>query len=397
MGKRAASTPASPPKGKVARKFQDAIEVEDCFLDQCAPLFELISQTSGLSAACRDMLLAMSPHCLRSAKDHRHAYQTTMVEVLCKVVAGVELEHTTALQAAGAEVTEVDSQKKAAASAVVASQEAADSAVQERDLKDAACKSATQAATEDHAVLAAAEKSVVTLDLERAEIETGKTEHADLIAGTWAALKAGAIPGQKWRERAKLIAGVVETLEKIGLEASLQSGLPVALKAKPGERGKFAEHAIDFAEAILVKHVAALDQKLGGMEAEAGNRAKAVADAEAALTAATQNQSGSESALIEAESLVSAKNKEMTATQKAERAMEPKFKQVSASLEQAKGNLQGVQVLAAKFALLCEECHAKKTLAQEASPPALQPEAPLSPKAEVAVSISEGQMAEAGA
>ena len=49
--------------------------------------------------------------------------------------------------------------------------------------------------------------------------------------------------GKKWRERSKLITFVLKMLEPVGLDAALNGALPVALKTKPADRGKFAEKA----------------------------------------------------------------------------------------------------------------------------------------------------------
>ena len=56
-------------------------------------------------------------------------------------------------------------------------------------------------------------------------------------------LKAGSLDGKKWRERAKLISFCLKMLEPVGLDAALESALPVAFKTKPTDRGSFAEKA----------------------------------------------------------------------------------------------------------------------------------------------------------
>ncbi|CAE8642340.1 unnamed protein product [Polarella glacialis] len=143
-------------------------------------------------------------------------------------------------------------------------------------------------------------------------------------------------------------------LDKLGLDASLKGGLPVALKTKPGERGKFAEKTVEYAETVLMKHVAALVEKLVGMEGEATTRSQAVVDAEAALTTAAQVNDQSADALLAAENVLAEKSKELTATMRAEKALLPKSKQLNATLEVAKENLAEVQALAAKFESLCQ-------------------------------------------
>ncbi|CAE8622968.1 unnamed protein product [Polarella glacialis] len=393
MVKRTApKAPVSPVKAKAARKSDEAVEVDGHFAEECSPILELISQASGVSEACREMLLAMSPHCLKSAKSSRHEFQHQMVEVLSKVVAGVEAEQTSAVQAAEAEVSEMTSQKEAAANVATAAQEATEVATTERDAKDAAMRSAGQAATDADVAQAAARNSVASLESEREELVAGKSEYEALISGTWADLKAGSIPGQKWRERAKLITGVVEMLEKVGLDASLKDGLPVALKTKPSERGKFAEQTVEYAEALLLKHVAATEAKLGSMDSEAASRAQAVTGAEAALAAATHLKEQSEEATAAAEATLVEKTKELAAARKAEKALEPKAKHVNVAWEDAKRSLEEVQALASKFQALCEEPAPTAAEAEEEE----MPEAPTT-VAEVEASAEAPTVAEVAA
>ncbi|CAE8692067.1 unnamed protein product, partial [Polarella glacialis] len=147
----------------------------------------------------------------------------------------------------------------------------------------------------------------------------------------------------------------VEMLKRIGLDASLEGGLPVALKAKPSERGPFAEKVVAYSEGLLTKHVAAVEAKLGGMEVEAGNRGKAVEDAEVTLAASVQAKEHAQESLAAAGAELAQKEKELAAAKKAEKALEPSSKKLGATLEEAKEKLEAIQALAAKFQLLCEK------------------------------------------
>eukprot|EP00442_Polarella_glacialis_P036424 CAMPEP_0115143896 /NCGR_PEP_ID=MMETSP0227-20121206/61054_1 /TAXON_ID=89957 /ORGANISM="Polarella glacialis, Strain CCMP 1383" /LENGTH=383 /DNA_ID=CAMNT_0002552833 /DNA_START=57 /DNA_END=1208 /DNA_ORIENTATION=- len=355
MGKRAASkplvSPAKSPK-KTTPKEEAQVEEDNTFAE---PILELISQASSLSDGCREMLLAMSPHCLKTTKSDRHAYQHQMVEVLTKVVVEVQAENASAVRAAEAEVNEMESQQASAAGGTTAAQQAVQHATEERDTRQAAMSSADQVTKVADQALADARNSVANLETERAGMVADKAEYESLIAETWAQLKAGEFPGQRWRERAKLTIEVVEMLKRIGLDASLEGGLPVALKAKPSERGPFAEKVVAYSEGLLTKHVVAVEAKLGGMEVEAGNRGKAVEDAEVTLAASVQAKEHAQESLAAAGAELAQKEKELAAAKKAEKALEPSSKKLSATLEEAKEKLEAIQALAAKFQLLCEK------------------------------------------
>eukprot|EP00931_Biecheleriopsis_adriatica_P079333 TRINITY_DN52738_c0_g1_i1.p1 TRINITY_DN52738_c0_g1~~TRINITY_DN52738_c0_g1_i1.p1 ORF type:complete len:407 (+),score=150.67 TRINITY_DN52738_c0_g1_i1:70-1221(+) len=383
MGKRAApkSSPskASPSKAKVAKKEELVAPAEEP-TDFCKPIFELIEK-SELSQGCREMLTAMSPFCLKGSPSTRHEYQTRMAEVLKKLVSGVEVERTSAVEACEKAVEEVAKQKEEAAGIVAAATEASEAARAERDSREKAMKEAEGAASSASEAVKAAKEHAANLETERAEAAAEKADYQEMMDDTWGTLKAGNFPGQKWREKAKLIAGVVEMLEKINKDLSLKGALPVALKMKPSERGKFAEKAVSFAEELFSNHIGSLGTKLDNFDTEAANRAKAVADAEASLKDATQQKEQRQDEFITAENTLLDKDTALTEAKKSEKSLGPKAADASAELELAKESLAEVQTLACKFTELLE------------GPKEVLPDL----KAEDTASAAEGAPAEAAA
>eukprot|EP00933_Yihiella_yeosuensis_P075653 TRINITY_DN850_c0_g1_i2.p1 TRINITY_DN850_c0_g1~~TRINITY_DN850_c0_g1_i2.p1 ORF type:complete len:385 (-),score=144.80 TRINITY_DN850_c0_g1_i2:341-1495(-) len=356
MGKRAAAAAqgGKAKEAKVAKHEHAVEEVDNSAVEQCAPVLELIGQASELSDSCREMLAAVSPFLFSTAKDVRHEYQAKLVDVLSTVVSGVEAERSAAVTAAEAEIQDLASEKESATAAVGTTTASADAARQDRDAKETSLREAEAATSAAGEALKAAQHSVANLETERAEHTSEKAEYETLLADTWAQLKEGAIPGQKWRERAKLIQGLLEMLDKCGLDESLKGGLPVALKTKPSDRGKFAERCVNYAEELLKKHVSDKETKLGGMDAEGEARAKALTDAEAALKDAQETRSKSEEAFIAAENVLLEKDADAKTAKKEEKAFEPRSKQLNASLAFAKSSLEEVVALKAKFHELVE-------------------------------------------
>ncbi|CAE8645992.1 unnamed protein product, partial [Polarella glacialis] len=155
------------------------VEEDNTFAE---PILELISQASSLSDGCREMLLAMSPHCLKTTKSDRHAYQHQMVEVLTKVVVEFQAENASAARAAEAEVNEMESQQASAAGGTTAAQQAVQHATEERDTRQAAMSSADQVTKVADQALADARNSVANLETERAGMVADKAEYESLIA-----------------------------------------------------------------------------------------------------------------------------------------------------------------------------------------------------------------------
>eukprot|EP00933_Yihiella_yeosuensis_P075652 TRINITY_DN850_c0_g1_i1.p1 TRINITY_DN850_c0_g1~~TRINITY_DN850_c0_g1_i1.p1 ORF type:complete len:392 (-),score=153.20 TRINITY_DN850_c0_g1_i1:547-1722(-) len=351
MGKRTAAVQGG--KAKAAR-LEHAGEEVDHSIEQCAPVLELLGQADELSDSCREMWAAISPHMLRTAKDARHEYQTKLVDMLSTVVSGIEAERSAAVAAAETELQDLATEKVSAIAAVDTTAAAADAARQDRDAKEASMKEAEQAVSAADEVLKAAQHSVANLETERKEHASEKTEYETVLAETWEQLKSSSISGQKWRERAKLIQGVLEMLEKVGLDKSLKAGLPGALKIKPAERGRFAQRAVTYAEELLKKHIADVETKLGGMDAEGEARAKAVTDAEAVLKDAQESKSKSDEAFIQAENILLEKDADATNARKEEQAFEPKSKQLNIKLASAKTSLEEFGTTKAKYHELVE-------------------------------------------
>jgi len=374
MGKRAAAKAASPSKTKVARKMDEGTpkeektprksqegslklpQVDEEFAKTCRPILDLITLASDLSEECRDMLTAMTPFCLKGGLGvgaAPHKYQETMAEVLQKLAADVEASRKTSLDAAEAKLAELGQQQEGSADVTAAAETAAQAATAVRDESDKAMKSAEQAVDEAEKQLQAAKDSAERVEMDRAVLVAEKADYEQVIEREWVELKAGTTGN--WRERNRHIDGLLEMLEKAGLDESLRDALPVALKTKLAERGVFAERAVNFADDLLKKHVASLGEKLENFESEASNRGKAVEDAKATLEEKGNEKTQSQSKFIEAENILLEKNTALQEAKSAQQSYGPRTKEAATALDEAKASLEQVQTLITQFARMRNE------------------------------------------
>lgn len=374
MGKRAAAKAASPTKAKAARKLDEDTtpkqaktpprkseegslkvpQVDDEFAKTCRPVLDLINLDSDLSEECREMLSAMTPFCLKGVGGASHKYQERMAEVLQKLAADVEASRKSALEVAETELAELGREQESSVTATAAAEAADNAARAVRDESDKVMKSSEQAVEEAEKQLQAAKDSAERVEMDRSVLVAEKIEYEEIIEQHWTALKAGSMTGN-WRERNRTIDGLLEVLEKTGLDESLRGALPVALKTKPAERGAFAERAVTFAEELLQKHVASLGEKLDGFEGEASNRAKAVEDAKAVVEEAKKEKSQSQEKFIEAENFLLEKTTALTEAKSAQQSFGPKTEEAAGALDEAKTCLEEAQGLIAQFARLRNE------------------------------------------
>jgi len=352
MGKRAAAKVlASPSKAKVAKV--------DEFVEECQPVGDLIIQ-ADIPEGCRDMLLSMAPFCLRGSPGGRHQFQHRMAEAIQKVASDIESSKTAGVQEAELAVQEVASQQAEIAGKLAAATSVADEARAHRTAKDEALSAARKAESEAAAAVSAAKESVAALEAEQAETVSEKAEYEQLVADTWSTLKACAIPGQKWRERVKVIKVMLDMLKKIGLSNSLEGALPVALKLKPEDRGPFAVKTVEYAEALVQKHLSSLATKLTNFEAGAATRAQAVKEAEDSLKSATEQKSKCQDDCFSAENDLLEKDEALSAEKKIEASLSPKALEAHSHLQAANQSLADVKTLIAQFVALRD--HEKEAL-----------------------------------
>lgn len=385
MGKRGA-TQAAGPKAK-ARKAAVVEEVVEEKPEVCPPVMELLGMAEDLPESCREMLGAMAPHSLRTPFGERHTFQEQMVDVLSSIANGVEEKRKGSVASIEAQMAEAETEREAASGALAATTEKEASEISNRDAKVQANAEAEQAAAAAAEALVAAQEKVKSFESEQKATADEKENYEKLAGEKLEQLKAGAFPGKLWRQRDQIIGEVCKAQEALcPQEVSLQEAFTVAMKAKPDQRGRFALKAIEFTEALLAKHIAALAETLANGESEAAARAQAVVAAEEALQAANQKRDQSQDEFIAAENSLLEATEAKNATQKVLDDFGATMAELTAGLAEAKERLEVVQALVAKF----EELRTSKPAAEEKAEPAAAAEEKL--EVEPAMAVEEPTM-----
>jgi len=142
--------------------------------------------------------------------------------------------------------------------------------------------------------LAVADKAVENFDAEHEEKVQEKTDSQSVFDDCFLVLKAGEWTGKFPKSK---LDSVTSLLGSIETDASMLSALPLALKKKVEERGKFDEMVISSSESLLADHLKALgDTVANGDSMKATKEAEAEA-AKKALESATAKKEASLEAL----------------------------------------------------------------------------------------------------
>jgi len=298
----------------------------------------------------RDMLISALPHALSVAIDERHAYQTTIANMIGEVTSGWVAKWEQKVTEATSHVESTETDKTAAA----ATQESATASLagQKEDVK--ACKEALKAATDadkDAAkALKAAEDEVKDFDKQLKEIIARKENVEKVYNQHFLIMKnAESVVAADSKTHLKEVSG---TMKEISNEPSLQLALAPALKKTPAERGSFDIMAIDGVEAAFTSTIKTLTEEISSADTTKAGKEAAATAAKAAHDATTAKKlecktalEASEAAQAEKEKALEDAGKAVEATEKAaSKALREKDRQQH-GLDRAKGTLAAYQFL----------------------------------------------------
>lgn len=274
---------------KKARKIDPVKEKLDTVLKYLKDTDSCDVQGPG---TCRDMLIQALPHALGSgaAVDERCPFQTNLGgfigEVLTASVAkwqGLVDDAQAALETCKKDKSEADN---TLAEATIQVEK------KKQDVEDslAQSKASKEAEKEAKSALTVATKEVANFDTEQAKKEEEKTECESLLNDCFLVLKAGEYTGKFPKSK---LDSVITLLTSIKTDASMLSALPLALKKKVDERGKFDEMVVSQCESIVQDHLAGLTDRVNnGVSLKAAKEAD-VKLSESALEAATAKKQAS--------------------------------------------------------------------------------------------------------
>merc|ERR1711920_448355 len=231
------------------------------------------------------------------------------------------------------------------------------------------------------------ENAQTRLELEQEQQKRQETSHVQLLSEKaefeqvhnekWQPVKSGTILGKDWRTRNKMIDMITQTLLKAGIDQSLVSALPVALKTKPAERGPFAQKTLDFAEECFSNHITGLAERSAKIDITMAEHVQAVAVAHTALSTASKTMDEKTEEQKDAKDLSNVAKQARDEAVALVEATAAKLQEFATELENERKNLLRVQEVSAKFEALKERrttplveastCEEKIAKADEAS------------------------------
>jgi len=322
---------------------------------------------------CRDMLIQALPHALGSgaASDERTTFQSNLGGMIGEVITAAVSKYQGLTSEAQAVVDSCESEK---AAADLANTEA-DTQVetQEKVVSDATAQSKESKEGEKEAqkALTLAEKAVASFEGEQTAL-TEKLTDAESVKEDFLFLKAGEWSGKFPKSK---LDSVITLLTSIKTDASMLSALPLALKKKVGDRGKFDEMVISSSETQLSDHVTEVDTTIKGGASEKAAREKAVEDAKKVLEAATAKKESALEAVKFAQEVlkgaqIHAKHAEKAVNEKATSVSKAKAKLTvqAHALEKAQKVLDAFSFLKDRSSIIPDEDEAPETEEPPASP-----------------------------
>lgn len=312
----------------------------------------LVQEELSSKPQCSAMLEFMAPQSLGTGREHRHRYQEAVVGMVADLLAGAEAKRLSAVDAARGSAEDLAAAAASADGAVTAAEEKARVRRAERDAKESAYQESLAATAAAKAALEAQRLGAKEAEAEREGAAAKVQELARLLAEKFEPLKAAAFPGKQWRERDRLIHEVDEVLKSIGADASLQAALPLALRSKVEERGRFTHMVVDGADQFLRKRLSDLGELVNVAEAKAGKEAQAVGQAEAVVASAALHEDRCTDEFIAEENELMTLDIATKGAEKLARAARKSAEAGARAVLVAEEALAGVEALALSFAAL---------------------------------------------
>mmetsp|Transcript_56125 Transcript_56125/g.111536 ORF Transcript_56125/g.111536 Transcript_56125/m.111536 type:complete len:411 (+) Transcript_56125:54-1286(+) len=329
--------------------------------DWCMPALGLLETpvaAAELPVSCRDMVAAMLPKSgLNSEAGGRHLYQRQFLEGLSEHFTGLQTGHQAAIAMAQDSIAALASEQTEVVSKVGITNQRANEMRAVRDAKQETWKKAVNAVAETGEAITTAQERVKNHEAEHKRSQEEVERFGQLMVTKFMPLKEFSFPGNQWRLRAKTtqeVADALASISPVGVEDSLQDALQVAFRRRPKENESFAAMTIEYAEKLISKHLACLDEKIKSFETTAQAGAAAVTAAKEAAVEAKKHQDDAENEYIAADNQLLEADTLADDAANEENQLKPRAAELAAALEKAEAELAQVQSFIANFEALRE-------------------------------------------
>jgi len=295
-----------------------------------------IAQKKDVPAEVTTLVGSMLSPSLSTYKNERHAFQSEVVDMADKILAGslgaLEEDVAKAQALVDGGDSEKDSREKAVAEA-----EAAYTACQEdAKVKEEDKKAKAEAYKATVAPLKAAKDAQKTGDAEGVVFEKEKESIESAVQNDLNPMKEA---GGKQRQLNHLS----KALAKAGLEDSLVQCVHLPLSKAPDQRGSFDGVVLKSLEEAIAEKLAKLNSEIAAFGPAKEERAAKVKEAQEAHDAAKQASDSATDALAEAKKAEEAANQAAAAAKKSAKSLDSELANAAKSLQEAKEDLSTFQ------------------------------------------------------
>jgi hypothetical protein len=288
-----------------------------------------------------------------------------MIDVLEKLLLDMEVQRKGAVEAAQKSLAEAEAAQESSAATLRETDDKVKEQQAEKDAKDKTLHELEASVDDKSKQLVEKQANEKSLEAEQAATMLKKDETQKFMAEKWEHLKAGSFTKQEWRERNKVIGLALQALDQMGLDASLKSCLPTALKTKPAERGRFAQKAVEFSEVVMKHFIETTEQKIADFGQEAVSRAQAVAAAKVDLDTAEAELQKGQTAVKEAKDALTDAQIAQSNAQVAHEVAPKTVEECKAATESDATSLSHVQEILSMFMSLKDKSRATEATSED--------------------------------
>lgn len=256
-----------------AKRMKTAVNLEDPVQEKIKFLCDTIKEPEFEIAggyANREMLLAMLPSVLSTARGVRNGYQQTMANMISDVFGAEEARLKNCLAEAQAKVDADDAELAPFNSAVEQANVAVQAKTEDIQMKEVALARAEGVLNDSKAEVKAtdAEESSAANALEA--FTTEKENFLEVKQGNYEVMRDG-----NWdtpKDQKRHLVALKPFFGRIRVEESLVTALSSALGKKPAERGEFDVEVVQQLEDRVASGLSSLEEKVAAASAEASER-----------------------------------------------------------------------------------------------------------------------------
>jgi len=352
MVKRSASKrPTRPPKAAKIRNDT----ASHPFAEEVLPVLSLLDEAHDLPDSCREMLVAMAPHALQTAREDRHEYQNEMLRRLGLVFKEIQEKQHASLDNIKKMMQETDTGTASVDAALAAARAESENLRAQDAETSVALRQAQERVSGCALVLKMAQGRQEDVLADSNGLSSEKERYENLAKQAFRMMKSCPASEEEEDKRQRLCRDVLAAVAKMDDQNALLVSLPGVLRTKPSELSPFGRQCIEFCENAFRNHIDSIGEKMQERGREVTTHAQTVSNAETALRTAKEQQEATQAKFSKIhEALEEATNRELQAQKAVEEEGRPNPDQLRKKLKEQERHVASIQILVSRFEELVE-------------------------------------------